>query len=190
MTFTPAFIIIPMLFIITKACIKSTFAFTRFISFYVSCFFISWLDWMLWHSSFLQHQEHKFCVLIIHIVATTTGFTCFNAKRIKHRLITIKINNLWFYFTFLSIDIQLNKFTLVKDKRASPVKRHIFPNFITLCYFFSSNNLDWNCIIINTKIINKTIKSSFFILSTEQSFEMFPRHNGLATISESFALNL
>ena len=28
------------------------------------------------------------------------------------------------------------------------------------------------------------------MLSTEKSFEMFPRHNGLAIISESFALNL
>ena len=28
------------------------------------------------------------------------------------------------------------------------------------------------------------------MLSTEKSFEMFPRHNGLATISESFALDL
>ena len=178
---------------------KSTFAFTRFISFYVSCFFISWLEWMLWHSSFLQHQERKFCAWIIDVVATTTGFACFNAKRIKHRFITIKINNLRSYFTFFSIEIQLNKFTLVKDKRASPVKRNIFPNlsiFITLCHFFSSNNCE--CLIfrqlklhhINTKIINTTTKSSFFLLSTGQSFEMFPRHNGLATISKSFALNL
>ena len=29
-----------------------------------------------------------------------------------------------------------------------------------------------------------------FILSTDQSFEIFHRHNGVATISESFALNL
>ena len=30
----------------------------------------------------------------------------------------------------------------------------------------------------------------FFILSTEKSFEMIPRNNGVTTISESFALNL
>ena len=30
----------------------------------------------------------------------------------------------------------------------------------------------------------------FFILSTEKSFKMCPRHNGYGTISESFALNL
>ena len=29
----------------------------------------------------------------------------------------------------------------------------------------------------------------FFILSTEKFFEMFPRNNGVATLSESFALN-
>ena len=29
----------------------------------------------------------------------------------------------------------------------------------------------------------------FFILSADQSFEVFPRHNGVATISGSFALN-
>ena len=28
------------------------------------------------------------------------------------------------------------------------------------------------------------------MLSAEKSFEMFPRHNGVATVSESFALNL
>ena len=30
----------------------------------------------------------------------------------------------------------------------------------------------------------------FFILSTVQVFEMLPRNNGVATISESFTLNL
>ena len=28
------------------------------------------------------------------------------------------------------------------------------------------------------------------MLSTNQSFEMFPRHDGVATVSESLALNL
>ena len=31
---------------------------------------------------------------------------------------------------------------------------------------------------------------SFFTLSTDQSSEMFPRHNGVAIISESLALDL
>ena len=38
---------------------------------------------------------------IIHFVTTTAAFTCFNTKRIKYRLVTININNLWSYFTFL-----------------------------------------------------------------------------------------
>ena len=46
-----------------------------------------------------------------------------------------------------------------------------------------------NSIIISTKIINITSKPSFFILSIDQSLEILPKHNGLATIAESFALN-
>ena len=47
-----------------------------------------------------------------------------------------------------------------------------------------------NSIIIYTKIINITIKSSLFHIITDQSFQIFPKHNGVATGSESFALNL
>ena len=46
-----------------------------------------------------------------------------------------------------------------------------------------------NSIIISTKIINITSKPSFFKLSVDQSLEILPKHNGLATIAESFALN-
>ena len=52
------------------------------------------------------------------------------------------------------------------------------------------NIINCNSIVICTKIINITSKSCFFILSVDQSFEMFPKHNGPATISESFALTL
>ena len=45
-------------------------------------------------------------------------------------------------------------------------------------------------IMIYTKIIDISIKACFFILSVDQSLEIFPKHYGLATISESFALNL
>ena len=38
--------------------------------------------------------------------------------------------------------------------------------------------------------MNIPSKCSFFILSVDQSFEIFPKHNGLATIAESSALNL
>ena len=53
------------------------------------------------------------------------------------------------------------------------------------------NIINISNIIIYTKIINITSKSCFFFkLSVDQSLEMFPRQNGLAIISESFALNL
>ena len=52
------------------------------------------------------------------------------------------------------------------------------------------NIIKCNGIIISTKIINITSKSCFFILSFDQSLEILPKHNGLATILESFALNL
>ena len=51
--------------------------------------------------------------------------------------------------------------------------------------------INCNSIIISTKILNITSRPSFFfILSVDQSFEIFPEHNGLATIADSFALNL
>ena len=49
--------------------------------------------------------------------------------------------------------------------------------------------INCNNIIISTKIINITSKASFFILSVDQSFEIFPKHNGLAKIAEPFAFN-
>ena len=55
-----------------------------------------------------------------------------------------------------------------------------------------NNIINISSIIIKTKIIDIHVKPCFFILSADQSLEMFPKHNdnGLATISESFALNL
>ena len=54
-----------------------------------------------------------------------------------------------------------------------------------------NNIINISSIIIYTKTIDISIKPClFFILSVDQSLEMFPKHNGLATISESFALNL
>ena len=49
-------------------------------------------------------------------------------------------------------------------------------------------NINCNSIIVCTKIINISISSVFFILSVDQSLEVLPKHNGLATISEPFAL--
>ena len=47
------------------------------------------------------------------------------------------------------------------------------------------NIINCNSIIICAKIINITSKPCFFILSVDQSLEILPKHNGLATISES-----
>ena len=52
------------------------------------------------------------------------------------------------------------------------------------------NIINISRIIIYTKIIDISIKTYFFILSVDQFLEMFPKHNGVSTISESFALNL
>ena len=51
------------------------------------------------------------------------------------------------------------------------------------------NIISCNSIIVCTKTIKISSKPGFFILSVEQSLEILPKHNGLATISESFALN-
>ena len=58
------------------------------VSFYFMCF------------SFLQHQkhtlymDHRYCY-------NYAAFVCFNTKKIKCRPITININNIWSYLTFL-----------------------------------------------------------------------------------------
>ena len=64
-------------------------------------------------------------------------------------------------------------------------------------YFFHKiimnifNIINWNSIVMCTKIINITSKPCFFfILSVDQSLEILPKHNGLCTILESFALNV
>ena len=47
------------------------------------------------------------------------------------------------------------------------------------------NIINCNSIIICTKIIKITSKPVFFKLSVDQSLEILPKHNGVATISES-----
>ena len=51
------------------------------------------------------------------------------------------------------------------------------------------NIIDCHSVVISNNH-NITSKSSFFHILSDQSFEMFPKDNGDATISESFALNL
>ena len=63
---------------------------------------------------------------------------------------------------------------------------HFSPLFMNIF-----DTINTNIFINSTKIINVAIKSSFFfILLCDQSFEMFPKHNEHARISESFALNV
>ena len=53
------------------------------------------------------------------------------------------------------------------------------------------NIINISSIIIYTKIIDTSIKTCFFfILAVGQPLEILPKHNGIAAISESFALNL
>ena len=79
--------------------------------------------------------------------------------------------------------IQLNEIAFVKlDKIVNPVKNTFWTMFINI-----------SSIIIYSKIIyiyTYTFNPVLFILSVDQSFEIFPKHNGGAAISESFALNL
>ena len=42
---------------------------------------------------------------------------------------------------------------------------------------------------MDTKFINIFIKSSFFHIIYWPDFEVFPKHRGVATIAESFAIN-
>ena len=50
------------------------------------------------------------------------------------------------------------------------------------------NQLQWHH--NQRKIINLKCISIIFISPAENYFEMLPKHNGIATVSESFALNL
>ena len=60
-------------------------------------------------------------------------------------------------------------------------RRHIF------------SNIQWRRrlkgLIINTKFVNISIQSSFFLYYLLTSIEKFPKHRGASTIAESFALN-
>ena len=121
-------------------------------------------------------------------------------------LLTLTISGLALH-PWLFIKIQLNEiifkdFEFVKfDRFLNPTKNTFLPNpnnFILHCIIlfhqicvdvFNIINCKRN--IIHTKIIDVSIKPCFFNrLSVDQLFEIFPKHNWLATISESLALNL
>ena len=85
------------------------------------------------------------------------------------------------------------------EKAVNPTKNTFLANpniFIYTMSFFHQitvnifNIVNISSIIIYTKLIDISIKACFFIFSADQSFEIFPKHNGVVTISESFALNL
>ena len=93
-----------------------------------------------------------------------------SALNIDSSLMTLTIFGLTLH-SWLFIEIQINEFTLVKvDKNANPIKRLLYTLFnklnifITLCHFFVNVQyvINFNSIIMNTKIISITIKSSSF----------------------------
>ena len=62
--------------------------------------------------------------------------------------------------------------------------------FFIKCLWLSLISLTSVDYFFNMLFSSTPLNPVFFILSTDQSLEVFPKHNGLAAISESFALNL
>ena len=90
--------------------------------------------------TFLTILGTQFCMRIIDTVATTAAFDCFNTKgkKVDYLLVILTICGLILH-SLLFIEIQLNKFTLVKVvKNANPVKKHFLVNpNILYCLLFS-----------------------------------------------------
>ena len=95
--------------------------------------------------------------------------------------------------TCLVIEIQLKGVVLTKfDKSNDPMKKYFLINLNILYYIIFLpqilmnifNIINISSMIINAKIIHIFIKPCFFILSADQSFEIFPKHIGVATISD------
>ena len=121
-------------------------------------------------------------------------------------LLTLTISGLashgWLFTEIQLIGITFKELGFVKFDRVVNTTKNTFlknPNNLILHYIILFhqifvdvfNIINCNSNIINTKIIDITIKLYFFfILSANQFFEIFPKHSGFATISESFVLNL
>ena len=83
------------------------------------------------------------------------------------------------------------------DGIVNPIKNTFLINLNSSCYIIFLHPILMNVfniikisrITINTQIIDISIKDCYFILSVDQSLEIFPKHNRPAPISESFALN-
>ena len=69
--------------------------------------------------------------------------------------------------------------------------KHHFVPCISVKYLWMSN-ISLTAIASKSTLKSKTYPFNrvFFILSTEKFFELFPRYNRVATVSESFTLNL
>ena len=94
--------------------------------------------------------------------------------------------------------MQLNEFTLVRlDKIVNPSKHFFNKSKHFIQNHFPSSSI-CECLICHQHQLHYNLHQNhrhnqilfFFILSADQSVEMFPKHNGVAIISESFALNL
>ena len=97
----------------------------------------------------------------------------FPVKNIENSIIYICKN--FIYQVFL----QLNGLCLLNlIKPLTPLKKLYDIIFLHQILMNIFNIIHCNRIIINTKIINITSKSNFFILFIDQSFEVFPRHIG------------
>ena len=53
---------------------------------------------------------------------------------------------------------------------------------VLLTNFDNMKMIQWKNTFFYTKIIDMSIKPCSFHMSVSQSFEMFPKHNGLATV--------
>ena len=146
---------------------------------------------------------------MVNIITATTVFTCFNTKWKKHTFISININitcglvlHSWFFIEIQLNGIPFKKLAFVKsDKFVNPRKNAFLINwnilYYTIIYLEILMNNWYTFIniwrikvpIVNIKFVNISISPVLFILSVDQSFEIFPKHNGLATILESYASN-
>ena len=127
-------------------------------------------------SKFLIFIDHV-VVKIISLIFDMYLFYCshFIWLIICYSISIIIYRNIFFITIFVFIVKKIST-----DPNADYISNYVIFLYQILMNIF--NITSRNSIIIYTKII--------FILSTDQSFDIFPKHNGVATISESFALNL
>ena len=128
------------------------------------------------------------------IIETTTELIYFNTVSKKETIITVNTHHFWPYFTPLII--HWNTLLFITTKKCNRYNKCFFLNkfkhfilsqsfSLNTCKCLKYHQLQWQ----HKQHWNyRRILSS--LLCTVKSSEMFPRHNGFATISDSFALNL